>query len=99
MFRNKKSNLPYHSNVATGVQLAVKFSVQKLCLKKDSQGVAHAFQSRDQERSRFSPLIEEIKELLTGEDEHRVICSRRWANKATNILVREDCVNKLCETW
>ena len=77
----------------------MKFSVQKLCLKKDSQGVAHAFQSRDQERSRFSPLIEEIKELLTGEDEHRVICSRRWANKATNILVREDCVNKLCETW
>ena len=73
MFRNKKSNLPYHSNVATGVQLAVEMSVEKLCLKKNNQGVAHAFQSRDQERSRFSPLIEEIKELLTGEDEHWVI--------------------------
>ena len=73
----------------------MELGVEKLSLKTNNQGVAPAFQSRDQNRSRFSPLIEEIKELLAGVNEHRVIWSRRPANKATGILVRKGCVNKL----
>ena len=64
----------------------MELGVEKVCLKTNNQGVAPSFQSRDQDRSRFSPLIEEIKELLAGVNEHRVIWSRRPANKATGIL-------------
>ena len=71
---------------------------EKICLETDNLGVAQALQFNDRDRSHFGPLIEEIKELLKGVDDHLVIWSRRLTNKASHNVAREGCMKKLCKT-
>lgn len=58
-----------------------------------------ALKNNELDRSRYSPLVEEIKELLTTLDEFKVCWARRSANTAVHNLARVGCLNKMCKTW
>lgn len=62
-----------------GVQLAVEVGAQKLTLEIDNQVGMHDLKSVELDRSRYGPLIEEIKELLASMDDFRVVWVRRTA--------------------
>lgn len=61
--------------------------------------MARVLNSTEINRSRFGPLIQEIKEMLSGGVQYRVIWTRRGANKVAHILAREGCRLGLCKTW
>lgn len=61
--------------------------------------MAQVLNSGDLDRSRFGQLIQEIKELLAGVTESRVVWARRAANKVAHNLAREGCLFSLCKTW
>ena len=67
-----------------GVQLATELGIKNMYIETNNYGVAQVLHFGDRDRSRFGPLIEEIKELLKGVDEHLVICMKKlckiWFN-------------------
>ena len=82
-----------------GVQLAIEVGARRIVLETDNLGVKQTLSSTELARSRYGPLIEEIKELLDSRDEFRVCWARRSANRAAHNLARDGCLNKLCKTW
>lgn len=55
-----------------GVQLALEPGARKIFLESDFQGAVQAVMNKELDRPRYSPLVEEIKGLLTVVDEFRV---------------------------
>lgn len=81
-----------------GVQLATEIGATKFILETDNQAVARVLNSGEMDRSRFGSLIQEIKEMLSGVAETRVVWARRDANKVAHILAK-GCRFRLCKTW
>lgn len=46
------------------VQLALEVGVQKIILETDNQGVAQSLAQQEIDRSRFAPLVKEMRDLL-----------------------------------
>lgn len=55
-----------------GVQLALEVGAQKIMLEPDNQGAMQALKLKELDRSRYGPLLEEIKELLASAGDFRV---------------------------
>ena len=55
--------------------------------------------SLEKDRSVYGPVVEEIKELLKGFDDHSVRHVRRSCYGVAHILAKEGYENKLCNTW
>jgi ribonuclease HI len=95
-------SVPEHAELLAcrrGVQLAQEIAATKLVLETDNISVAQVLNSSDLDRSRFGPLVQEIKEMISGVAETRVVWARRAANKAAHNLAREGCLFNLCKTW
>ena len=89
----------FHGICQRGVQLAIEVGARKIMLEAHNQGVMHALKLKELDRSRWWPLIEEIKKLLGLLDDFGVLWARRSANEASPNLAREDYLNKICKTW
>ena len=59
-----------------GVQMAAELGITRDVLETDNQGVARARFLEQLDRSRFGPVIHEIKEMMVGVGEFRVIWTR-----------------------
>lgn len=80
-----------------GVQLVIEVGARRTVLETDNLGIKQALSSQELARSRYGPLIEEIKELLASQDEFRVNWARRSANRTAHNLARDGCLNKSCK--
>lgn len=64
---------------------------------RDRHGVMQILSSTELVRSRYGPLIEEIKELMASQDEFCVVWVRRTANRGMYNLARDDYLSKFCK--
>ena len=76
--------------------LAKALRVSKVILETDNQNAAMELTKEDKDRSSHGPLIEDIKSILGSFDDFKVLEIRRTANEAAHLMVKEGCMNKVC---
>jgi hypothetical protein len=80
-------------------ELATEMGALKLILESDCMGAVAKLKSTEKDRSIHGPLVEEIKVLLRGFDDHVVKQVRRSGNGAAHRLAKFSCDNKSCNRW
>jgi ribonuclease HI len=79
--------------------LARNLGVAKVCLETDSLSVVSKLRSRELDRSLYGPVLEEIKALLSGFEDHSVRHVRRSGNGVAHCLAKLGCSNNICNSW
>jgi hypothetical protein len=67
------------------VKLDVEVGALKLMLESNCMGTMSKLQNNERDRSMHGPLVEEIKELLRGFDDHVLKHARRSCNGAAHL--------------
>jgi hypothetical protein len=79
--------------------LGIEVGARKLELETDSLGTVAKLNNAILDRSIYGPLVEEIKALLQGFDEHVIKHVCREGNGAAHRVAKESCANKSCNSW
>jgi hypothetical protein len=77
----------------------MELGASKLILESDCMGAVSKLKSLEKDRSIHGPLVEEIKVLLRGLEDHVVKHVRRSGNGAAHRLAKFSCDNKSCNRW